>query len=130
MEPNSAKRSVVSHILIKTEARNVGEGTIMSVIVIARFGVADVDKSLAWVRANPSIPDEITAYAKSLGQLGHRILTADGDIVVLDEWPSAEAFTTFFANAPRMAEFLAGVGTQGEPAISMLDSIDDIPGTF
>jgi hypothetical protein len=29
-----------------------------------------------------------------------------------------------------MADFLAGAGIQGEPAISMLDSIDDIPGTF
>jgi hypothetical protein len=121
---------VVSHILIKSDARNVLEGTIMSVTVIARFSVAGVDKSLAWVRANPSIPDEITAYAKSLGQLGHRIATADGDLVVIDEWPTAEAFTTFFANAPRMAEFLAGAGIKGEPAISMLDSIDDIPGTF
>jgi hypothetical protein len=130
MEHNSAKRSVVSHILIKSDARNIREGTIMSVTVIARFNVADVDKSVAWVRANPSIPDEITAYAKSLGQLGHRILTADGDLVVLDEWPTAEAFTTFFATAPRMADFLAGAGIQGEPAISMLDSIDDIPGTF
>jgi hypothetical protein len=130
MEHNLAKRSVVSHILIKSDARNVHERTVMSVTVIARFNVADVDKAVAWAQANPSITDEITTYGKSLGQLGHRMLSADGDLVVIDEWPTAEAFTTFFANAPRMADFLAGAGIQGEPAISMLDSIDDIPGTF
>jgi hypothetical protein len=77
----------------------------------------------------PSIPDGITAYEKSLGQLGHRMLTADGDLVVIDEWPTAEAFTTFFANAPH-GRVPAGAGITGEPAVSVLNSIDDIPGTF
>jgi len=29
-----------------------------------------------------------------------------------------------------MDEFLAGAGITGEPAVSVLNSIDDIPGTF
>ena len=58
------------------------------------------------------------------------MLTADGDLVVIDEWPTAEAFTTFFANAPRMGEFLAGAGITGEPAVSVLNSLDGIPGAF
>ena len=33
----------------------------MSVTVIVRFNVADVDKAVEWARANPSIPDGITA---------------------------------------------------------------------
>jgi hypothetical protein len=102
----------------------------MSVVVIARFAVADVGKAVEWTRANPSIPEEITAYGKSLGQIGHRILTDVGDLVVVDEWPSAEVFNTFFANAPRMGEFLSGAGIVGEPAITVLDSIDGLPGTF
>jgi hypothetical protein len=127
MEHNSASQEISDQLYpdIESDVRNVYERTI-----IVRFSVADVDKAVAWARANPSIQDEITAYGKSLGQLGHRMLTADGDLVVIDEWPTAEAFTTFFANAPRMADFLAGAGIQGEPAISVLDSVDGIPGTF
>jgi hypothetical protein len=102
----------------------------MSVVVIVRFSVADVDKAFEFAKANPSIPEETTAYGKSLGQIGHRFLVDGDDLVVIDEWPTAEAFNTFFANAPRMGEFLTGAGIVGDPAITVLNSVDGIPGTF
>jgi hypothetical protein len=36
----------------------------MSVIVIARFSVPDVDAAVEWAKANASIPEEITAYGR------------------------------------------------------------------
>ena len=42
----------------------------MSVIVIARFSVPDVDAAVEWTRTNASIPEEITAYGKSWVNLG------------------------------------------------------------
>jgi hypothetical protein len=101
----------------------------MSVIVLARFAVPDVAASTTWVRANPSIPEEITAYAKSLGQLGHRILTEGDDLIVIDEWPDVETFNKFFESAPKMGEFLAGAGIIGEPTILVFDVLD-VPGCF
>jgi hypothetical protein len=103
---------------------------IMSVIVIVRCAVSDVGKAVEYARANPEIPDDITAYGKSLGQIGHRMLTDGKDLVVIDEWPDADAFNTFFAGATRMGEFMSGAGVVGEPQVTILDVAEDVPGTF
>jgi hypothetical protein len=101
----------------------------VSVIVIARFKVADVGKAAEWARANAEVPEDITAYGKSLGQIGHRIVTDGKDLVVIDEWPDGHTFNKFFAGATRMGEFLSGAGIVGEPEVSILDALD-VPGTF
>ncbi len=101
----------------------------MSVIVIARFTVSDVGKALDFARNNADVPEEITVYGKSLGQIGHRMTTDGNDLVVIDEWPDADTFNTFFAGATRMGEFLSGAGIVGEPEVTILDAVD-VPGTF
>jgi hypothetical protein len=101
----------------------------VSVVVIARFSVSDIAGVAEWVKANAAIPEEITAYGKSMGQLGHRIVTDHKDLIVIDEWPDKETFNKFFETAPRMQEFLDGSGITGDPEILMLDSLD-LPGTF
>ncbi len=98
-------------------------------IVIARFEVPDVDAAMDWAKGNASIPEEITAYGKTLGQLGHRMVTADGELVVIDEWGDEEQFRKFFDSAPRMGEFLEGAGITGPPEISVFNSLD-VPGAF
>jgi hypothetical protein len=101
----------------------------MSVTVIARFTVSDVGKAVEWAKANAEVPEDITAYGKSLGQIGHKMLTDGKDLVVIDEWPDGDSFTTFFAGASRMGEFLTGAGIVGEPDITILDALE-VPGTF
>ncbi len=101
----------------------------MSVVVIARFPSDDPGKALEWVRAHSDIPEEITAHGKTLGQIGHRILLAEKELVVIDEWPDEESFQTFFSGAPRMQEFLSGAGLSSDPAISVFQTVD-APGTF
>ena len=101
----------------------------MSVFVIARFTVADLGKGLEWAKANGNVAEDITAYGKSLGQIGHRVSTDGKDVVVIDEWPDADTFNTFFAGAARMGELLSGVGVVGEPEVTMLDAVD-MPGQF
>ena len=101
----------------------------MSVIVIARFAVSDIGKAAEWAKANAEVPEDITAYGKSLGQIGHRIVTDGNDLVVIDEWPDADTFNEFFAGATRMEEFLSGAGIVGEPEVTMFDALD-LPGTF
>jgi hypothetical protein len=102
----------------------------VSVIVIVRCAVSDVGKAVEFARSNADILDDITAYGKSLGQIGHRMTTDGKDLVVIDEWPDAASFNTFFAGATRMGEFLSGAGIAGEPEVTILDAIDDVPGTF
>jgi hypothetical protein len=101
----------------------------VSVIVIARFSVSDVRKAAKWASTHAEVPENITAYGKSLGQIGHRIVTDGKDLVVIDEWPDADAFNTFFAGATRMGEFLSGAGIIGEPELTILEALD-VPGTF
>jgi hypothetical protein len=101
----------------------------VSVIVIARFSVPDVGKAAEWARTHADVPEDITAYGKSLGQIGHRMHTDGKDLVVIDEWPDADTFNTFFAGAARMGEFLSGAGIVGEPEVTILDALD-VPGTF
>lgn len=101
----------------------------MSVTVIARCSVSDVRKAAEWVRAHAEVPEDITAYGKSLGQIGHRVVTDGKDLVVIDEWPDADTFNTFFAGATRMGEFLSGAGIIGEPEVTILEALD-VPGTF
>ena len=51
----------------------------MSVFVIVRCAVSDLGKALEWGKANGDIAEDITAYGKSLGQIGHRMLTDGKD---------------------------------------------------
>ena len=101
----------------------------MSVVVIARFPTNDPVKALEWAQAHPDIPDEITTYGKTLGQIGHRILLGEKELVVIDEWPNEESFHTFFSEAPRMHEFLSGAGLSSDPVVSILQAVE-APGTF
>jgi hypothetical protein len=101
----------------------------VSVFVIARFTVADLGKTQEWAKANGNVAEDITAYGKSLGQIGHRMLTDGKDLVVIDEWPDADTFNKFFAGAPRMGEFLSGAGIVGEPEVTILDAVD-VAGRF
>ena len=101
----------------------------VSVFVIARCKVADLGKALEWGKANGNVAEDITAYGKSLGQIGHRMLTDGKDLVVIDEWPDADTFNKFFAGAARMGEFLNGAGVVGEPEVTILDAVD-VAGQF
>jgi hypothetical protein len=88
-----------------------------------------VDAAVGWAKTHAAIPEEITAYGKTLGQIGHRMITADGELVVIDEWGDEEQFRQFFESAPGMAEVLEGAGITSPPEISVFNSLD-VPGTF
>ena len=95
----------------------------MSVVVIARFPSDDPGKAVEWARAHSDVPEEITAHGKTLGQIGHRILLGEKELVVIDEWPNEESFHRFFSGAPRMQEFLSGAGLSSDPVTSVLQAL-------
>jgi hypothetical protein len=101
----------------------------VSVVVIARFPIEDPGQAVEWARAHPDIPEEITTYGKTLGQIGHRILLGEKELVVIDEWPNEESFRTFFSEAPRMDQFLSGAGLSSDPVVSVHQAVA-APGTF
>ena len=82
----------------------------MSVVVIARFPSDDPGNAVKWARAHSDIPEEITAHGKTLGQIGHRILLGEKELVVIDEWPSEESFQTFFSGPHGCRSSSPGLG--------------------
>jgi hypothetical protein len=66
---------------------------------------------------------------QELGSNRTQVVTDGKDLVIIDEWPDADTFNTFFAGATRMGEFLSGAGIVGEPELTILEALD-VPGTF
>ncbi len=96
----------------------------MSVVVTIHFPVADVSKAIEGLRSNASFLEEITASTKGAGMLHHRFLAGNGELVVIDEWETADQFHSFFEGNPKVAQDTESVGMTGTPEISVFDSID------
>ncbi|MCU1363798.1 MAG: hypothetical protein JWM55_1626 [Acidimicrobiaceae bacterium] len=95
----------------------------MSVIVIVKVGA---DKA-AFEKVVAERGDEmkaISARGKAAGAIHHRFgLGADGTVVVLDEWNSAEAFTKFFGD-PEIAAIMQDSGAKGPPEVLIVEAIE------
>ena len=82
-----------------------------------------------WARANAEVPEDITAYGKSLGQIGHRMFDRREGSRRDRRVAGRRHLQQVLRGAARMGEFLSRAGIVGEPEISILDSVD-VPGTF
>jgi hypothetical protein len=96
----------------------------MSVVVTIHFPVSDVDKAIAGLHDNAQFLEEISASTKDAGMIHHRFVAGDGELVVVDEWDSAEQFHSFFEGNPKVAEVMGSIGMTGAPEISVFRSID------
>lgn len=101
----------------------------VSVIVIVRFPVSDVASSIKGLQANAAFFEALSGSAKSGGALHHQFAAGDGELVVVDEWETAEQFQAFFAGNPKIAEVMGSIGVTGDPQVSVFGSID-VAGTF
>jgi len=71
----------------------------------------------------------ITEEAKQRGLKHHLFAAGDGEIVVIDEWPTEEAFQEFFASQSEIPQVMAAAGVQGQPEITFsrkLDTPDEV----
>jgi quinol monooxygenase YgiN len=95
----------------------------MSVIVIGRFN-ADPAKMAAVFNSREKDVLAVTDDARTRGALRHRFAADNGQVLVVDEWESAEAFFEFFASQATVADLMREVGVQGEPQFSVYPLID------
>jgi hypothetical protein len=100
----------------------------MSVIVTIRFPVSDVAKAIEGLHGNAAFLEEITESTKGAGMIHHQFAAGDAELIVIDEWETAEQFQGFFDGNPKVAEVMSSVGMSGPPEISVFESID-APGT-
>src|SRR5262245_2121101 len=80
--------------------------------------------------ANPAAMQEIRDRAVSHGLVSHRFYAADGEIMVVDEWESEDAFRRFFAESTEIPGLMAEVGVRDEPEVRFwrkLETYDDYP---
>src|SRR6476646_3104881 len=81
--------------------------------------------------ANPDAIRAISDRAKEHGLIAHRFYGSDdGQIMVVDEWPDAESFQTFFAESHSEIEpMMRDVGATSEPEVIFwrkLESHDEV----
>jgi hypothetical protein len=90
----------------------------MSVIVTLRF-VADAAKVEEFAAANEEHMHAIVEAAKGHGLIAHRFYgTDDGKLMVVDEWPDAESFQTFFSEQqPQIEPIMEAAGVTSEPEV-------------
>ena len=72
---------------------------------------------------------EISDRAKGYGLIRHRFFGTDEEIILVDEWPSAEDSQRFFHDSPQIQEMMGSVGVTTEPTITFarqLETGDDI----
>ena len=96
----------------------------MSVTVIARFPVADVEKAIAGLQANAALLEEITEDTKGGGIIHHTFVAGEGELVVIDEWETAAQFQSFFEGNAKVAKVTELIGVTGAPAVAIYDEIE------
>jgi heme-degrading monooxygenase HmoA len=95
----------------------------MSVLMILR-SKADVAKFEEYARQNSEVINRIAEDGKSKGALHHRFYAGDGELVVMDEWESEEAFQAFFSSQQEIPQVMQAAGAQGEPSIEFLRPLE------
>jgi quinol monooxygenase YgiN len=101
----------------------------MSVIMTLRFS-GDPAKLEQLAAENTEMIRGISARAQEQGLIAHRFYGSENEIMVVDEWPDAESFQAFFAEAREEIEpLMREVGVTADPEITFwrkLDSHDEV----
>ncbi|HLX78200.1 MAG TPA: hypothetical protein VKR27_04890 [Acidimicrobiales bacterium] len=94
----------------------------MSVIVIIKVP-GDTAKARATFDSNGDVMKGISQRGKAAGAHHHKFGEGDGEIIVVDEWESREAFEGFFGD-PEIAAFMAEAGASGQPSVEFYEVIE------
>ena len=67
--------------------------------------------------SDPGRLQGISERAKQQGAIHHRFYASEAgdELLVVDEWPDAESFHTFFDNSPDIAEMMGEAGVTAQP---------------
>jgi hypothetical protein len=85
---------------------------------------ADADKLEEYAKEHPDVLPGITAKARELGCIHHTFAAENGDVVVMDEWESKEAFEKFFNGNEDVEQVMRDMGVQSEPEIHFYRPLD------
>lgn len=95
----------------------------MSVFVVLRVK-GDPDTFEQYAQDNADMMTRIAAEGKAAGATRHAFAGGDGEMLVIDEWPDAEAFQRFFSSQTEIPRVMREGGAQGAPVISFYRKLD------
>jgi heme-degrading monooxygenase HmoA len=95
----------------------------LSTFVAARFK-ADPAKIAEVLSSDDARWQRVNAEAQANGCIHHRFLAGDGEVLVVDEWESAEAFQRFFGSNQDIAQMMGEAGVSEEPQVSVWQPLD------
>jgi hypothetical protein len=84
----------------------------------------DTDKFRAFVAEHPDRLVAIAQTGREAGAIHHRFAVGDGNVMVVDEWDTPEAFQGFFEGNEAIADVMQNAGAAGPPEISVYDAIE------
>ena len=82
----------------------------------------------SFIAANKERIEELTEKAKAAGCAAHKFAVGDGQVIVVDEWDSAEHFQAFIGS-PELQEVMGQMGATGEPQVTV-GAAKGFPGEF
>jgi hypothetical protein len=88
----------------------------MSVLMTLRVA-GDPEKLEQLAGERPDMISTIMERARSHGLISHRFYGGEGQILVVDEWPSDADFKAFFDSSPEIPQLMQEVAT-GQPEIT------------
>ena len=101
----------------------------MSVIMTLR-AAGDPAALERYAAEHPGEIKSISQRGQQAGAIAHRFYGAEGQIMVVDEWPDPDSFQRFFASERANIEpIMAASGMTGEPEVTFwrkLDTGDEI----
>jgi heme-degrading monooxygenase HmoA len=95
----------------------------MSVFMILRVK-GDADGFEQYAKSNAALVSRIGAAGKAAGATRHSFAAGDGELLVIDEWPDADAFQQFFASQTEIPQLMKDGGALGAPEISFYRKLD------
>jgi hypothetical protein len=79
----------------------------------------DPDRLEQYANANSEMMMRISEAGRVAGATRHAFAGGDGEVLVIDEWPNAEAFQRFFDSQPEIPKLMREAGAEGAPEISI-----------
>jgi heme-degrading monooxygenase HmoA len=92
--------------------------------VIVRVVVpGDTEQFRTWITNDIDNIVALSQEGKAAGAIHHQFAIGDGEVLILDEWESAEAFEAFFAR-PEIAAAMQNGGAQGPPDVAFYEALE------
>ena len=101
----------------------------MSVLMTLRVA-GDVSKVEKLAAEDPTLFSGILDRAKERGLISHRFWVSETEVLVVDEWPSQEAFQGFFDTTPEIQQIMQIAGVTAAPQVDFwrpADTRDEYP---